>query len=361
MKKIIASVLVAVLCLALAACSKNQLAENPVTGYKTGDVTLGTYKGITYTALHTEVTDEDVQAAIDSLLSSKATTEEVTDRTTVQTGDIVSIDYSGKLDGVAFDGGTGSIDTLEIGSGQFIPGFEDQLIGKEKGDFSINVTFPESYPNSPELAGKPVVFDITLKSFSKKVIPELTDEFVTEVSEGAYTTVAAYREYAKQKVAEQYAKEDTQENQSNIIKAAIESSTYKVDLSSKIKNYADSLRERYDSVAKQSYGVDGATLYQALYGMDNNSYENFLNTQAEMTIKYDYLRSAVAEAENFELTKEDLDEVKEQLLVDSGNASLEAVYEQIKATYGISGDEYVEIQAKLGKAGELILDSAVAE
>lgn len=358
MKKVVVAVLALVMCLALAACSKG---ENPVTGYKTGDVTLGTYKGVKYQALHTEVTDEDVQTAIDGLLASKAEIVEVTDRNTVEAGDVVNIDYVGKKDGVAFDRGSGTKENLEIGSGTFIPGFEDALIGKEKGEFTINVSFPDPYPNNPDLAGQPVTFDITLKTISKKVIPELTDEFVSEVSEGAYTTVEAYRKYAYDKVVESYANEDTQENQSNIIKAAVENSTYNVDLTEKIKNSVESLKQYYDTGAMQMYGVSGEVLYSYMYGMDSEAYQNFVQTQAEMTVKYDYLRSAIIEAENFELTAEDLDEVKQSMLVDSGNASLESIYDKIKEIYGISGDEYVEIQAKLGKAGELILNSAIAE
>jgi trigger factor len=142
-------------------------------------IKLGQYKGVEVDKVEVaSVTDSDITNKINSDLASKNTTEEVTDRTDVRKGDIVNIDYEGLKDGVAFDNGTATGADLTIGSGQFIPGFEDQLVGAKVGDkLDVNVTFPADYPNAPDLAGQPVVFKVTINSIKKSVTPELNDEF----------------------------------------------------------------------------------------------------------------------------------------------------------------------------------------
>ena len=141
-------------------------------------VTITKYKGVEIDKVDsTKVSDDDVESQINSVLQSKATTTEVTDRA-AHNGDTVTIDYEGKKDGVAFDGGTATDAQLTLGSGTFIDGFEDGVVGHNIGDtFDLDLTFPENYGNE-ELAGQAVVFTVTLKAISQTDVPELTDEFV---------------------------------------------------------------------------------------------------------------------------------------------------------------------------------------
>ena len=159
-------------------------------------VTLGEYKGLEYEETSTEVTDEDVQAELDYLLESKADVEKIMDGT-VADGDTVNIDFTGMRDGVAFDGGSGTGYDLTIGSNSFIDNFEEQLIGMKPGDTKeINVTFPDPYPNNPDLAGVPVVFEVTVNYIcGENIIPEMSDQFIADNTD--YQTVDEYKEYVR--------------------------------------------------------------------------------------------------------------------------------------------------------------------
>ena len=169
--------------------------EAYLSGINVADyVTLGEYKGIEVSVDAPVVTDEYLDSYIDYVLQSNMVTTEITDRP-VEEGDIVNIDYEGKIDGVAFDGGTAQGYDLTIGSGTFIDGFEDGLIGAETGEtVDVNVTFPENYQGE-EVAGKDAVFTVTVNSISVETLPELTDEFVQGLDVGV-NTVEEYRQYA---------------------------------------------------------------------------------------------------------------------------------------------------------------------
>lgn len=163
-----------------------------------GEIELGDYKGITVeyaeSTEEVEVTDDEVETQVTTLLEENKTSEEIKDRA-VKDGDIVNIDYEGTKDGVAFDGGTAEGYELTIGSGTFIDGFEDGLIGVEIGETTkLNLTFPEEYSNE-DLAGQDVVFEVTVNSIRVENTPELTDDFVAENTE--YKTVEEYKEGIK--------------------------------------------------------------------------------------------------------------------------------------------------------------------
>ena len=187
MKKIRCICLCAVLAAAVVSgCSKQESADK-----KTIPVELGEYKGVTYTPASTEVTDEDVDAQIQAMLDRYPTMNSV-DRA-AQQGDTVNIDYVGKLDGVAFDGGSATGTDLELGSGMFIDGFEDGLVGASKGDkLNLDLTFPDPYTNNPDLAGKAVVFEVTVNDVKESIPAELNEEFVTSYTD--YTTVDEFKE-----------------------------------------------------------------------------------------------------------------------------------------------------------------------
>ena len=162
------------------------------------EVTLGKYKGVKVEKIDVDVTDEEINADIDREREKNSRTVDITDRA-VQKGDIATIDFEGFVDGVAFEGGKGEDYPLTIGSGAFIPGFEEELIGAQIGaETEVNVTFPEDYQVA-ELAGKAAVFKCTVKKLQEKQLPELDEDFVGEVSEES-DTVEEYREEIRKKL-----------------------------------------------------------------------------------------------------------------------------------------------------------------
>jgi len=185
------------------------------------EVKLGKYKGVEVEKMDLDVTDEEVNAEIDQERNRNARTIEVTDRK-VENGDIVTLDFEGFVDGTPFEGGKGTDYPLTIGSGAFIPGFEEQLIGFEIGkEGDVNVTFPKEY-QAEELAGKDATFKCTVKAIKTKELPELNDEFASDVSE--FETVAEYKEDVKKKLAERKEAEAKAKREDAAVKAIIEDS-----------------------------------------------------------------------------------------------------------------------------------------
>ena len=183
------------------------------------EVTLGEYKGLKVDKVSTRVTQKEVDEEIDRERERNARTIEVTDRP-VQDKDQVILDFEGFVDGVAFEGGKGENYPLTIGSGAFIPGFEEQLIGAEIGkETEINVTFPEEY-QAKELAGKEAVFKCTVHEIKAKEIPELDDEFVSDVSEES-ETVDAYKAEVKAKIKERKEREGRQKKEDQAVEQAV--------------------------------------------------------------------------------------------------------------------------------------------
>jgi len=217
-------------------------------------IKLGQYKGVEVTVDPLEVTEEDIDTAINAALVENTTTEEITDRTDVKNGDIVNIDYEGLKDGVAFDGGTDTDFDLTIGSGSFIEGFEEQLIGAKVGDKKeLNVTFPKEYTQSPELAGQAVVFKVTVNAIKKEVVPVLNVEFVQANSE--YDTIDAYKESFRASIQAKNEKAMASQKTNNVIAAIIENS--------EISSYPQTLIDFYSTEMKNYY-----TQYATQFGMD---------------------------------------------------------------------------------------------
>ena len=374
MKKITVIFLMAVMVLSLAACGKKDEKveeEKPffqredgahiITGYKSGDVKLGQYTGLTYKPESVDVSDEEINAEFDSFVSSWKSLTEVTDRTVVQDGDVVDIDYAGYRDGVAFEGGTGSKKDLRIGSGAFIPGFEDALIGHEKGTtFDINVTFPEDYHNK-DLAGADAVFTITLKGLYYYKYPEVTDAFVAEKTDNKYATVDAYKENIKLQIKSK--KEEAAElaKQDEVAKKAIENATFNVDLTEEMQRTLANLKNYNDTMYMNAFGVDGAGYYYIAYGMPSDKYEEYLRNMTEFSVKYEYVRSAIVEAERFEVTDEEIKELAENLMKQSNMTDINALYEAIKKQNGVEGTDFLREQVKLNKASDLMFSTAIPE
>ncbi len=266
------------------------------------EVTLGKYKGVKVDKADTTVTEEEVAAAIDKERESNARAVNVTDRA-VKSGDETIIDFEGFVDGVAFEGGKGENYPLTIGSNAFIPGFEDGLIGAElEKEVDVNVTFPEDY-QAKELAGKPAVFKCVVKEIKEKILPELDDEFASDVSD--FDTLAEYREDVKKNLEERKAANAKREKVDAVVEAVIADA--KMDIPEAMIETTQ--RQLLDEYA-QNMQAQGLSLeqYMKYTGLDADTLLEQLRPQAEDRIKGRLVLGAVAKAENITVTEEDYEE-----------------------------------------------------
>ncbi len=263
------------------------------------EVTLGKYKGVEVEKTDVAVTDEEVDAAIDRERENNARTISVEDRA-VRDGDMTIIDYEGFVDGESFEGGKDEDYPLTIGSGTFIPGFEEQLIGAELDkEVEVNVTFPEDYQAS-ELAGKPAVFKCIVKEIREKELPELDDEFASEVSE--FDTLAEYREDVKKNLTERKEAEAKAAKEEKVVEAIIADAKMDIPeamLATQQRSMADDFAQR---IRMQGITIDQ---YFQFTGLTREAFLEQLKPQAEERIKSRLVLEAVAKAENLEASDEE--------------------------------------------------------
>jgi trigger factor len=292
-------------------------------------ITLGEYKGIEVTVTPLEVTDEDIDAAISEALAANATQEEVTGRA-VQDGDTVNINFEGLLDGVAFEGGTAEGYDLVIGSGSFIPGFEEGIIGANIGDeLALDLTFPEDY--DAEMAGKAVVFNVKVNSISQSILPELTESYVQENTD--YDTIDAYKEATRADL--QAANEDTMENEkiNNVMTAIVDNAEISSIPQTLLDYYSYSYKEYNSQMINYMYGMTLAD-YFAATGTSEEDFNAYVLTVAENYATSELVQKAIAEAEGMEITDEEYKEKLPQYITDYGYESEEALlqYETVEQT-----------------------------
>lgn len=306
-------------------------------------VKLGEYKGITYTPASEEVSDEDVEQELQALVDNNPVVEEV-DRA-AENGDTVNIDYVGKKDGVAFDGGTANGYDLVLGSGSFIDGFEDGLIGTEKGQkVSLDLTFPENYP-SEELAGQAVVFEVTVNAVKQSTPAVLDDAFIA--SNTTYKTVEEYRQVLREQM-EELAKENARvQKQTDVFQKVMEGAEVTVADADVQKSY-DEQMEMYEKQA-ESFGMDLETMV-GYYGMDLDGFKTQLQAMAKEVAKQNAVIKAIAEAENLTID----DSEKESMAAEFGYDSVDAMIEN-------AGQETVENYLLADKVINFLTDNAVAE
>ena len=272
-------------------------------------ITLGEYKGLSVTRMPTEVAEEEVQAELDNMLAGSATTEEITDRTDVQEGDVANIDYTGTLDGEVFEGGSAQGFDLEIGSGRFIEGFEEGLIGANVGDTAtLNLKFPDEYTNNPELAGKDVVFAVKVNSISKQVEPELNDAFIKEATEGEYATVDDYKAYLYGAIESSNVEYADSAMYTELWNQAVANATVKKDIPQEyLQTKIDKMTENAKSYA-ESYGMDFQSFLTNYMGLDEAGFMEETSKYAETAAKESLVLQAIAKAEGIEVTEEDLEQ-----------------------------------------------------
>ncbi len=261
------------------------------------------YKGLEAEKQATVVTDDDITREIDQARRSNSRMLQVTDRA-AENGDIAVIDFEGFVDGVAFDGGKAEKYNLTLGSGSFIPGFEDQIVGKNIGDkFDVNVTFPEEY-GQKELAGKPAVFKIVLHELKKNEIPELDDEFVKEVSEKC-NTVDEYKEEIKAKITERKDKANDRAMEEKLIDALlavtevdIPDAMIESEVDAEVRDYAYRLQSQGGSLE----------MYYQYTGMDEKGLRDSIRPGAERQVKTRLALEAIVKTENITPTEEEIEE-----------------------------------------------------
>lgn len=309
------------------------------------EVEVKDYKGIEVEKVVNPVTDEDINKQLDALREKNVTVETVDDRA-AENGDDVVIDFEGFKDDVAFEGGKAEDFTLSLGSGQFIPGFEDQIVGHNAGEeFDINVTFPEEY-QVKELAGAPAVFKIKLKSISKKVMPELDDDMVKDSTE--FDTVDEYKADVKKKLEEANEKHADSEVEAKIFDKVIENMTAEIPqvmFDNRVNGMISELEQR---LAPQGISLD---LYMQYTGQTMDTVKKAYAEQAEKQVKLRLALEKIAKLENIEVTEDELkaefDKLAEAYKLD---------VDQIKQ---FIHDDDLKKDIAVGKAVDLIKDAAV--
>ena len=311
------------------------------------EVKLGKYKGVKVEAAEVTVTDEEVDAKIEKERENNARTIEVTDRP-VKDGDMTVLDFEGFVDGVAFDGGKGENYPLTIGSGAFIPGFEEQLVGAEIGkEVEVNVTFPEDY-QAEELKGKAAVFKCTIKEIKEKELPALDDEFASEVSD--FETLDEYKEDIKSKAAEKKQKDAENEKENKLIEKVIENA--KMDVAD--AQVAD-VQERIKDEFAQNLQYQGINLeqYMQICNITEEALMERIKPDAEKRIKSRLVLEAIAAAENIEVSD---DEVHEELEAMAKQYQMNV--EDIEGFMGDAEKDSIKKDLAVKKAVKVVVDNA---
>lgn len=352
-KKVISVLLVSTLVFSLAGCNKDKDSTTEITDYSEY-VTIGDYKGFTIEVAPADVTDEQLQTKIDSIIKEKTTYEEIKEGT-VADGDVINLDYSGLLDGEAFDNGTAEGASYTVGSGGFIDDLDTQLVGLEVGkEYDLNCTFPETYTNNTDLAGKEVVFKVTVNSIQgDAIVPEWTDDFVNTYSEAAYTTTADYEKYLTDELEKENLDTQEQEYEQSLWTKILDSAT--------ISDYPEEkLNDAYEEYYNYYYSY--YSYYAQLYGTD---YETFLsannmtdadvqnNATAQAQSELDYIMTAMEIAKAEGITLED-DEYESRV----GEYAESLTYDSVDTFKDEYGESYIKESFLFDKVCDWLYDNS---
>ena len=314
------------------------------------EVTLGEYKGLSVDKVSNRVTAKEIDAKLEEEQKKNARTVVVEDRA-VQDGDEVVLDFEGFVDGVAFEGGKGENYPLTIGSGSFIPGFEEQLIGAEaEKEVEVNVTFPEEY-HSEDLAGKAAVFKCTVHEIKEKELPELDDDFEAEVSE--FYTLDAYKADIKAKIKEQKIADGNRKKEDQAVEKAVANATMEIPeamIDTQVNQMAQDFAQRI-----QQQGLSMEQYFQ-FTGMTAESMMEELRPQAVKRIETRLVLEAIAKAENIEITDERIDEELAKMA-----EAYKMEVEKLKEFMGENEKEQMKMDLAVQDAVTFLVDNAVEE
>ena len=311
------------------------------------EVTLGAYKDIEVAKADVEVSEEEVNAEVDKEREKNARQISVEDRT-VENGDMIMLDFEGFVNGVAFDGGKGENYPLTIGSGSFIPGFEEQLVGAEIGkELDVNVTFPEEY-QAPELAGKEATFKCKVNEIKVKELPEADDDFAQDVSK--FDTLAEYKEDLKAKLAESKAAAAKRAKEDAVIEKIIENAEMEIPeamIDTQARQLVDEFAQRIQAHGlsfEQYLQFTGMTLDTALEQMKPNAVKRI---QSRLVLE------AVVKAENIEVSEED---VKAEIAKMAESYKMDA--DKLAEIMSDDEKEQIKMDMAIEKAVELVTEAA---
>ncbi len=314
------------------------------------EVTLGEYKGIKFNKVEYNVKDEDVENEIKRLQESRSRLVDVTDRA-VENGDTVVIDYSGSVDGVKFEGGTAEKQTLVIGSGSFIPGFEDQIIGMKIGeDKDLKVKFPEEY-HAENLKGKDAVFAVKLHEIKKKELPEVNDEFIKDAA-GA-ESVDAYKKEVRERLEKQNADRAEREIEDAIVQKITDNASVEIP-DAMIEAQIDRMVQEMDY--RLSYQGLKLADYLKYIGQTMEDYRKNYREQAEKLVKSQLVIEKIIDTEKLEATDAEVDEKIEEMAKAQGKKAPE-----LKKTAGVRQLEYIKNEIVIKKLFDTLKKDNVIE
>lgn len=314
------------------------------------EVKLGQYKGVAVTKADIDVTEAEVDEALEKERKNNARTINVTDRP-VAGGDTAVIDFEGFVDGVAFEGGKGENYKLEIGSHSFIDTFEDQLIGKNAGDdVEVNVTFPEDY-QAAELAGKPALFKVKIHEIEAKELPELDDEFAQDVSE--YETLSEYKDSVKKGLQEQKENEAKRAKEDEALRSIIEASEMDIP-DVMIETQCDAMMDEF--VQRISWSGLSLDQYLQFSGATVDGLREQMRPEALSRIQSSLVLEQIAKEEKIEASEEEMDaEIKKM----AERYGMEA--DKLKENMGEAEKDSVKRDLKITKAIDLVMEHAVEQ
>lgn len=308
--------------------------------------TLGVYKGVEIEKIETEVTDEEIEEQINRDREEQARIVAVEGRA-IEDGDTAVIDFEGFIDGVAFEGGKGENYSLGIGSHSFIPGFEEQLIGKNIGDeCDVNVSFPEDY-HAADLAGKPAVFKCKIHEIKEKQLPDLDEDFAEDAG---FDSVEEYKENVKTKLAERKAKDAEEQKENAVVDAIIEAAEMDIPEPMVETQQRQMIDEFGQQLSMQGLSLDQ---YFMFTGMTRDMMMEQTKSRAERKIKARLVMEAVADAENIEVSEEEYDAELTEMA-----ENYKMTLEKIKDMFTEYDEKQLKKDIRIKKAIEFVVSNA---
>lgn len=315
--------------------------------YVMPEVKLGEYKGVEVAKKTRKVTAEEVDARIESERKRVARSVEVTDRA-LENGDNAELDYSGSVDGVKFQGGTAEHQHLVIGSGSFIPGFEEQMIGMTIGEErDLNVKFPDEY-HSEDLKGKDAVFHVKLHAITREELPELDDDFASEVSD--FDTLAEYRADVEKKLQESADAQADEATRQSLVDAVIANAEVEIPAPMVEDKLNDMMQEMGWRMQQQGFSMD---MYLKMLGQTEAQMRDMYRGEAKNNVKTELVLDEIIKAENIEADDSDVDK-----LLESYASAMNQTIDQLKESFSAEQLDYFKHRAQVTKALDMLWENA---
>ncbi len=315
--------------------------------YVMPEVKLGEYKGVEVAKKTRKVTAEEVDARIESERKRVARSIEVTDRA-LENGDNAELDYSGSVDGVKFQGGTAEHQHLVIGSGSFIPGFEEQMVGMTIGEErDLNVKFPEEY-HSEDLKGKDAVFHVKLHAITREELPELDDDFASEVSD--FDTLAEYRADVEKKLQEAADAQSEEATRQSLVEAVMANAEVEIPAPMVEDKLNDMMQEMGWRMQQQGFSME---MYLKMLGQTDAQMRDMYRAEAKNNVKTELVLDEIIKAENIEAAEADVDK-----MLESYASAMNQTIDQLKESFSAEQLDYFKHRAQVTKALDMLWENA---